>query len=122
LVWTKTAYKSYQDCFEKVLKPKNIKIKSSESQAKIDDFFNKGGYDFLKRIENDFDCAGLCEVPLFYISKDISKGRPTTECISVSFDKISEGISIIGYIVLVTGLFTFAGFVGSFALCTKDKE
>jgi hypothetical protein len=24
--------------------------------------------------------------------------------------------------VLVTGLFTFAGFVGSFALCTKDKE
>ena len=105
-----------------MLKPTNIKIKSSESQKKINDFFMKGGYDFLKRIESDFECAGLCDVPLFYITKDISKGRPTTECITVSFDKISEGISIIGYIVMVTGLLTFAGFVGSFALCTKDKE
>jgi len=82
----------------------------------------KGGYDFLKKIENDFECAGLCTVPLFYLTKDISKGRPTKECIEVSFDKISDGISIIGYIVIITGFFTFAGFIGSFALCTKDKD
>lgn len=59
---------------------------NDKSQQIIDDFFANGGYDFLRKIENDFKCAGLCNVPLFYITKDISIGRPTKECIAEAFE------------------------------------
>jgi len=31
-----------------------------------------GGFDFFKAIEEEFDCAGICYAPLFYLTKDVS--------------------------------------------------
>jgi len=40
------------------------------------------------------------------------------------FDKITEGMEVLGIVSLVTGIFTFAGFIGTFALCGPviDKD
>ena len=46
-------------------------------QKKVDEFFSKGGFAFLQQIEKDFNCAGICDVPLFYATRDISKGPPS---------------------------------------------
>ena len=35
------------------------------------------------KLEHDHEsCASICETPLFYLAKDISKGIPETECIN----------------------------------------
>ena len=36
--------------------------------------------EILSELEDNYDCASVCEVPLFYITRDISEGRPTQEC------------------------------------------
>jgi hypothetical protein len=33
--------------------------------------------EILSELEDKYDCASVCEVPLFYITKDIGEGRPT---------------------------------------------
>jgi len=51
------------------------------------------------------------------VTRDISEGPPKTECITSMFDKITEGMQTLGTIALITGIFTLAGFIGTFALC-----
>jgi hypothetical protein len=38
------------------------------------------------------------------------------------FDKITDGMEVLGLIALITGLFTLAGFIGTFALCGYNPE
>ena len=49
----------------------------SAVQKSVYDFFNKGGFDFLSALETDFDCASLCKVPLFYVTRSMDEGKPT---------------------------------------------
>lgn len=119
------AYTSWGDCYNKALKAKNEQTDASKktaSQKQVDAFFQRGGFNFLKQIENDFDCAGVCAVPLFYVTKDLSTGPPKQECIEAMFDTITSGMSLLGVVALITGLFTFAGFIGSFALCGGNAD
>ena len=43
-------------------------------------FITSNGMEILSELEDKYDCASVCEVPMFYITKDISEGRPTQEC------------------------------------------
>jgi len=36
--------------------------------------------EILSELEDKYNCASVCEVPLFYITKDIKEGRPLQEC------------------------------------------
>ena len=38
------------------------------------------------------------------------------------FDKITEGMETLGIVSLVTGIITFGGFMGTFALCGDNLE
>jgi len=51
----------------------------------MESFFDGGGYDFLVKLERQFDdCSSICSPPLFYLTKDISMGMPEKECIDVA--------------------------------------
>jgi hypothetical protein len=36
------------------------------------------------------------------------------------FSDITDGMSALGLVALITGIFTFVGFFGTFALCTSQ--
>ena len=55
-----------------------------ETMQYVDEFFEKGGYDFLAGLENRYDCASLCSVPLFYLTKDVDNGPPQTDCFTAA--------------------------------------
>jgi hypothetical protein len=55
---------------------------------------------------------------LFYVTKDVSLGAPKRECVESMFGTITKGMSTLGVVALITGIFTFGGFFGTFALCT----
>ena len=63
--WKQTdAYTSWGECYKQVLKAKEQTDASTRtaSQKSADAFFQRGGFNFLKQIEHDFDCAGVCAV------------------------------------------------------------
>ncbi len=47
----------------------------------IDSFYKEGGYDFFVSLEEEFKCASVCNPPLFYLTYDISEGKPEKGCI-----------------------------------------
>jgi hypothetical protein len=38
------------------------------------------------------------------------------------YDEITEGMESLGTVALITGIFTFAAFVGTFALCGENPD
>ena len=71
-----TKFNTYGDCYNQVL---SKKLDNANLQ-KVKDFVDKGGMEFLQALEDQYNCASICNVPLFYITKDIAEGKPTSEC------------------------------------------
>lgn len=78
---------SFRDCYNTKLKDE-IKKDKNKFNSKVIDFFDKKGFEFLGALESSFDCASICNVPLFYLTRDISEGRPTQECVKGVIDGI----------------------------------
>ena len=92
---------------------KQIDGKTKQTSS-IFEFFKNGALNFLFEVEKDFDCAGMCEVPLFYVTRDISEGPPTQECLIASLYNMQD--SLLGWtnIMIVTGVILFIGFLSVF--------
>ena len=75
-------------------------------------------------MERDFECAGMCRAPLFYINRDatLENGLPTHSCDEIIFQKLSGPAIYIGCICLLTGLIALVGFIGSFPLYTPYND
>jgi hypothetical protein len=91
---------TYRECYEKALKPMfDDEANKPESQKDpelaetmlfVDKFFNQGGYDFLTDLENTYECASLCETPLFYLTKDVRLGKPQIDCVTATVDAMTD--------------------------------
>jgi len=71
-------------------------------------------WDFLKDIEDEFKCGGICYTPLFGITSDVSEGRPDKECLDAIF-KATFGRA--GAISVVGAIFLFITLGMSLSLC-----
>ena len=102
---------SYQDCYETVRQNYN------SDNAMYDEFFNNGGFTFLEKLEEKFDCAGICYSPLFYLTKDTSNSPVAQECVGAFLDsvKATEGA---GAVAIITGITLFAASLGAIPLCS----
>ena len=69
----------------------------------------KSAWSFYADVERKYDCAGMCEVPMFYLTKDISEGKPTKECIKkvieATFKESYGFLSSMGLIFLLSSCF-----------------
>ena len=97
----------------------------SADQAKYSqiqkDFFEYGGYDLFRDLEDKYDCAGVCYKPLFYLSKPIIQGRVERECVEVALEEINNQ-PLVGYISLGTAALILLALIGSCSLCSGLKE
>ena len=88
-----------------------------------DNFFKKGGYTMLSEIEEEFDCAGICYKPLFYLTKDISSGPVSLSCDKAIIQEFSGNMA--GAAVAFLGaLSLLIAMIGAFPLFTgfnKDE-
>ena len=96
----------------------------TKKDSDFEKFFDEGGFAFMKQLERDFSCAGMCRAPLFFIDRDITlkNGLPTKSCDEQILSKLNGSAHTVGYIALSTGIVALTGFVGSFPLCTPDNE
>ena len=51
-------------------------------------FSSQEGWDVLATLEDEYECAGVCYSPLFYMTKEISYGQPQRECLRPLFDDV----------------------------------
>jgi hypothetical protein len=73
------AQNTFKECYDNVLKPEG-KYFGLEEFTKP--FYEDGGFQLLVGLEHEHKtCASICEIPLFFLTKDISLGKPQFECI-----------------------------------------
>ena len=51
-----------------------------------DAFFMEFGkqkeYEYMQKLEDEFQCSGMCRTGLFYFSRSITEGRPEETCLN----------------------------------------
>lgn len=71
---------SYKTCFDDMLNNQAfgeyVESKGETQKAFWEDFDTKDAWKFFEEVESDFNCAGICYVPMFYLTKDLSAGIP----------------------------------------------
>ena len=90
-------YKTYTSNYDKIFN-KEKEMTAVMNWDVYSDPYERGGVDLLEgetiqyqKVSGGFEitlleefpgCASICITPLFYITKDISLGKPETECIA----------------------------------------
>jgi hypothetical protein len=103
---------SYQKCYDTLKAGSTGQATDNSTQ----EFFQKGGFQFLESFEKQYTCAGLCYTPLFYLTRPLSAGPPTQSC-DAAFITSVTGNTGVGAVSLVTGLILLSMFIGSLTLC-----
>lgn len=74
-------YRNFKQCYERQLKSKMEQDKTGKFDF-VKKFFDNGGFDLIKILEENLeDCGSICTVPLFRMTIDTTKGRPSQECL-----------------------------------------
>lgn len=90
---------------------------SSERQ-----FMKYGGKTFVEDLEARHNCAGLCYVPLFYMTRDMSVGPPTKGCVAAVAEDFPKTYGSAGLAALITGLVLLLGVGAACPLCVGNEE
>ena len=77
---------TYNECYESYIKEGEANFPDSGDEE-WKEFVQNGGFDFLESIEEEFDCAGICYSPLFYMTKDISNAPVTQGCVEAFIER-----------------------------------
>jgi len=85
-------------------------------------FFSTKGYDFLGELEDKYDCASVCTLPLFYINKEISEGKPEKECIQGMYDGIKGAMKAEAIFIIIGAIALFIAMTAAVIIaCTPDE-
>lgn len=110
------SFSTFAKCYLDVKKAKMV-TKPGKTPKTVSDFFTKGGYDFMKEIEEEYNCASICKVPLFYITKDISEGKPEIECIRGIYNSIKGSMKVEAFFAILTALILLVAMISALVIC-----
>lgn len=106
---------SFIDCFTNVIANEAFSEGDDES---VDEFVSTV-WDFLKRLESDYDCGGFCYTPLFGLTTDVSVGRPTKDCFQSILDATFNSA---GAVSAASAIFMFITLFVSLSLCGGNPQ
>jgi len=90
-------------------------------------FVDSGALQFIKDMEESFDCGSFCAQPLFYAIRPVKDGPPSRSC-SRGILEDASGNTAAGAVAALSALLLFVGGFGASPLCTdfagksKSKE
>ena len=63
---------TFVECYEQTLSNYTTKLNDHDGGGR-EAFYDNGTYEFIVKLEEELpDCSGVCLVPLFYLTKDVS--------------------------------------------------
>jgi hypothetical protein len=80
-------------------------------------FISGNGFDILGELEEKYDCSGVCEVPLFGISRDIKEGRPTQECAAGIYHAMKGSYKAEAAFSIICSLVLWVAMTASIMVC-----
>lgn len=100
-------YEVFETCFDEKIKSANHNGDSPMLKGAIDNF--KRTAMTLKYYEEEYECSGMCDTPLFYSTKPIMDGLPEEDCIDAIIENVTDN-KIVAIIAGCTGvLFLLCG-------------
>lgn len=69
--------------------------------------------------EGKYDCSGICTTPLFYVSKPLSAGIPTKECLMGIQEQIAGSTMYVGVVALIAGILMLLAWIMQYCLWKK---
>lgn len=118
LDFTGTA-QSYKVCYDALVASYNAGSQANKNDAL--EFLQKGGYSFISSFEKQFKCAGICFTPLFYLTRNLSEGLPTTQCDQAFLKSVSGQVGP-AIVAFATAIIMLTLFGASFPLCTGKSD
>ena len=86
-------------------------------------FVSSNGMEILSELEDKYDCASVCEVPLFYITRDISEGRPTQECSAGIYHSMKGAYKAEAAFSIILSLILWVSMCAAIAIgCGEDPD
>lgn len=111
------AVSNYLECYETI--KDNAPAEGSEDEENWIEFVQNGGFDFLAAIEEEFDCAGMCYAPLFYLTKDLTpENVPVRQGCVEAFVERAKGTEFAGAIGIAVGVLLWVAGIGAVPLCS----
>ena len=90
-------FETFEKCYDEKIKTANHNGDSPVLKAAIDDFKRKAAT--LRYYEEEYDCSGMCDTPLFYSTRPIMDGLPEEDCI----DSIIESVMDNKILAIISG-------------------
>lgn len=109
------SFSVFEDCYDQKIHnhPEVWSTDLLRSDGKLkeayEDFSQRDTFNTLRYFEQNYECAGMCDLPLFYLTQPLSSGPPTIDCVEAVITSFTDnfGVFIIALISSIT-LFTAA--------------
>ena len=72
--------------------------------------------------EEKYECAGLCDPPIFYFSKSIEDGPPKSGCFESMWDDIAAILNGLGTGPFVSAIMIFLSFFCMYPICCYNRD
>lgn len=73
----------------------------------------------MQFFEEQFKCSGLCKTALFYWTRPLSDGRPTQTCMLYLKEAISNNLTYLGIVSVISGICVLFAFLVQYCLWKK---
>lgn len=115
-------YISFEECYMAKIhgKPQlshDQKYKDAEA-----DYSGKESIDTLRAYEKKFDCSGICDVPLFYLSRDLGDGPPPEDCVDAILKSFTDSYAIAAIAFTLFLMFFFGAIATVPNCCGMNQE
>jgi hypothetical protein len=75
----------------------------------------------LSQFEEEYDCAGICFEPLFYLTKDVSIGPVEKKCDDALVEEFSGNVAGAA-VAAISAIVLIIGAIGAFPLCSGFND
>ena len=83
------------------------------------DFSEKDTFSAVRYYEQNYDCAGICDLPLFYLTKPLSDGPPTQDCVEAVITSWTDNLPLT-FVALFAAIFLYTAGCASSSIIIKD--
>lgn len=111
------SFRSFESCYKQKLKNDF----SFTEMMRENDFQIAKDFNFIRQVENKYNCASFCEPSLFFITKDISAGKPDDECVALILKNIIDNLKPIQMVFMLVGVMAWVALVFSIMAWVNTK-
>lgn len=102
-----TTYSSFEACYMAKIHGKPALSRDEQYKEAEKEYAGKESIDSLRAYEKKFDCSGICDVPLFYLSRELADGPPPEDCVDAILKSFTDSYAVAAISLTLFLMFLF---------------